>query len=177
VILLQLGPNTPSTLLPVVTFERECIAFFEVIVQIFGVPKSVGQIYGLLYASPYPMGFGGIVERLRISKGSASQGLNLLRSLGAVVEARPKDSETRGAVFEPEMSLRQLVTGVLRERIAPLATPGIARLDRMKICAVQSSEHAEFYLERVHQLETWRKRFTTMLPLLTSVLGPKSENK
>ena len=70
-----------------IAFEGECVAFFAEIVQLFGIPKSVGQIYGLLYASYQPLGFTSIVERLEISKGSASQGLHLLRTLGANIIA------------------------------------------------------------------------------------------
>ena len=65
-------------------FQIQCAEMFAELVQIFGVPKSVGQIYGVLYATPEPLSFSDIVEQLNISKGSASQGLQLLRSLGAV---------------------------------------------------------------------------------------------
>jgi hypothetical protein len=167
------------------TFEDECVLFFAEIVQLFGVPKSVGQIYGLLYASPEPLGFPEIVERLEISKGSASQGLQLLRSLGAIIEAEDTSSSTsglnsprremRGVAYQPELSLRQLVTGVLRERIAPMAQPGADRLKRLKDLAERAPEHTKFYLGRTKQLETWRKRFTTVLPLLTALLGPKKK--
>jgi HTH-type transcriptional regulator, glycine betaine synthesis regulator len=149
-------------------------------VQLFGVPKSVGQIYGILYASPEPVGFPEIVERLGISKGSASQGIQLLKSLGAIVEANfytstsaLNSTRTVRVVYEPELSLRQLVTGVLRERIAPMARPGAEHIKRLKELAKSAPEHTKFYLERTKQLETWRKRFTTILPLLTAVLGPK----
>ena len=156
-------------------FERECVSFFAEVVQLFGVPKSVGQIYGLLYASPEPLGFPDIVERLEISKGSASQGLQLLRSLGAINEAEGADA--RGVVYEPELSLRQLVTGVLRERIAPMASTGADRLKRLKDLAERAPENTKFYLDRTKQLETWRKRFTTVMPLLTALLGPKKKSK
>ena len=170
------------------SFEHECVLFFEEIVQVFGVPKSVGQIYGVLYASPEPLSFSDIVERLDISKGSASQGLQLLRSLGAIVEADPASSTSnfnssrearasRCVVYAPELSLRQLVTGVLRERIAPLATTGTERLNQLKILAEKAPANTKFFLGRAKQLETWRKRFTTVLPLLTAVLGPKRKKK
>jgi len=155
-----------------IAFEAECVAFFAEIVQLFGIPKSVGQIYGLLYASPVPLGFTAIVERLEISKGSASQGLQLLRALGAINEAEQKEGTNRGLSYEPELSLRQLVTGILRERIAPSASAGLDRLKHLKQLAGQSSAHAAFYLERVSQLTTWSKRFTTVLPLLSALLGP-----
>ncbi|MFT3867320.1 MAG: transcriptional regulator [Nibricoccus sp.] len=145
--------------------------------QLFGVPKSVGQIYDLLYASPEPLGFTEIMERLEISKGSTSQGLQLLRALGAIVEAHQTDGATRGVAYEPELSLRQLVTGVLRERIAPMASTGVDRLKRLKDLAEQSPANSKFYLGRAKQLETWRKRFTTVMPLLTALLGPKKKTK
>lgn len=153
------------------------MSFFSDVVQLFGVPKSVGQIYGLLYASPAPLGFPDIVERLEISKGSASQGLQLLRSLGAINEAEDKRNGSRGVAFEPELSLRQLVTGVLRERIAPMASTGADSLKRLKDLAERAPENTKFYLERAKQLETWRKRFTTVMPLLTALLGPKKKSK
>jgi hypothetical protein len=172
------------------SFEQECVLFFAETVQLFGVPKSVGQIYGVLYASPEPLSFSDIVERLDISKGSASQGLQLLRSLGAILEADSAvpstsashlngsgSSGTSRVVYAPELSLRQLVTGVLRERIAPMATTGAGRLKRLKVLAEESSADAKFYLGRAKQLETWRKRFTTVLPLLTTLLGPKKISK
>lgn len=158
-----------------IAFEGECLAFFAEIVQLFGIPKSVGQIYGLLYASPQPLGFSAIVERLEISKGSASQGLQLLRSLGAINEAEEKDGNARGVAYEAELSLRQLVTGVLQERLAPLASAGAQRLKRLKELAVQAPENTAFYLDRTKQLENWRKRFTTVTPLLTALLGPSKK--
>ena len=147
------------------------------------MPKSIGQIYGLLYSSPEPLGFPAIVGRLKISKGSASQGLQLLRSLGAINEAgissisRGAPRASRGFTYEPELSLRQLFTGIMGERIAPLASAGADRLKRMKRLAEQSPAHSEFYLERVSQLTTWRNRFTTVVPLLIALLGPNKKKK
>ena len=169
--------KTFPVLVPIpIVFEAECVAFFAEIVQLFGVPKSVGQIYGLLYASPEPLGFTAIVERLKISKGSASQGLQLLRALGAINESKQKVGANRGASYEPELSLRQLVTGILRERIAPSASAGAARLQHLKLLAGQSPAHSAFYLERVSQLTTWIKRLTTVLPILSALLGPLKKN-
>ena len=143
--------------------------------QLFGIPKSVGQIYGLLYASPQPLGFTAIVERLKISKGSASQGLQLLRTLGAINEAEQKDGTARGVAYEAELSLRQLVTGVLQDRLAPLASAGAQCLKCLKEIAERAPENTKFYLDRTKQLENWRKRFTTVTPLLTALLDPRKK--
>lgn len=191
-------------------FEQECVGFFAEVVHIFGVPKSVGQIYGILYASPLPLSFSDIVEKLEISKGSASQGLALLRSLGAINVADAtlyaigdkqkaqasgsKDGARSGErpnafslplsasdvvrsariTFEPELSLRRLVSGVLKERIAPMAATGTERLARMRKLAEQDGLGNEFYLDRAKQLNSWRKRLKTVLPVLTALLGPKT---
>jgi len=159
--------------------------------QVFGVPKSVGQIYGLLYASPVPLSFSDIVERLEISKGSASQGLQLLRSLGAINEAgvikearngRPEvdpslprsltPSPSTRTAYVPELSLRRLVSGILQEQVKPL-TAGSDRLARLRELAEQGGEGSNFYLDRVKQLETWRRKFKTVFPVLSALLGPK----
>ena len=167
-------------------FARECTEFFAEEVQLFGVPKSVGQIYGLLYASPEPLCFSDIVLRLGISKGSASQGLKLLRSLGAVSLLRPGHSilstYQKSATnlenidyYEPELSLRKLVSGILREQVMPLAAKGAARLNRMCELAKLDNTNRCFYLDRANQLNNWRWLLKAVLPLLTALLGPKSK--
>ena len=160
--------------------------FFEDVVQIFGVPKSVGQIYGILYASRVPLCFSDIVERLEISKGSASQGLQLLRSLGAInlaeasnqstanVESWRAHTDVRREYFEPELSLRKLVGGILSERVAPLAATGSGRLKRLREFAEKSEEWNDFYLDRAKQLDMWRRRLKTVLPLISAFLGTKN---
>lgn len=160
-------------------FEHECCGMFGELVDVLGIPRSVGQIYGALFASPRPLSFSDVVERLEISKGSASQGLQLLRSLGAInisSEQRTTASSQptpRAITYEPELSLRQLMTGVLRERLAPLAAPNAKRLSRLTELAEQTPGDTRFYLERVEQLESWRRSFTTVMPVLTTLLGAR----
>jgi len=212
-------------------FLIECAGFFAEVVQVFGVPKSVGQIYGLLYASPVPLSFSDIVERLEISKGSASQGLQLLRSLGAIkvtgekaratsnrreaeisalsqsLGNRPPEGDALSApsgklaatarrapgattflavrnaggagapariAYAPELSLRKLVSGVMQERIAPLAAARADRLAELRELAKADGEARDFYLDRVRQLETWQRRLKAVMPVLAMLLGPKS---
>ena len=50
----------------------------------FGLPKSYGQIYGLLFCRDESLAMDEVMQLLKISKGSASQGLRALRQLGAV---------------------------------------------------------------------------------------------
>ena len=73
--------------------EIESIDFFVRLMGLLGLPRSVGEIYGLLYFSPHPLPMDQIVSRLGISIGSASQGLKTLRSLKAknLLHSRAKE--------------------------------------------------------------------------------------
>ena len=64
--------------------ELEAIDYFVRFMSLLGMPRSVGEIYGLLYFSPDPLSMDVIAAKLGISIGSASQGLRTLRSLKAV---------------------------------------------------------------------------------------------
>ena len=128
------------------------------------------NLWSALRLAPPPR-FHGNCRALGYQQGSASQGLQLLRSLGAINEAEQKEGATRGVAYAAELSLRQLVTGVLQERLAPLASAGARRLKRLKELAAQAPENTKFYLDRTKQIENWRKRFTTITPLLTALLG------
>jgi DNA-binding transcriptional regulator GbsR (MarR family) len=162
-------------------FERECVDFFIELAQVLSLPRSLGQIYGLLFASPSPLSFTDIVERLEISKGSASQGLQLLRSFGAVRSMRDTDlpgaskgtGDDRRERFVPELSLRRLMGGMLREKIEPLLNNGNVRMRRLREYARQapSPASAKFCLQKVKQLEEWRGQMGLLLPLLKTLFG------
>ena len=64
--------------------EVEGIDYFVRFMNLLGLPRSVGEIYGLLYFSKHPMSMDEIVKRLGMSLGSASQGLRTLRSFKAI---------------------------------------------------------------------------------------------
>lgn len=68
-------------------FEAEIAAVFADLVMLLGLPKSMGEIYGFIFASSEPPTFADIEHKLGLSKGSVSQGLRALRELGAVREA------------------------------------------------------------------------------------------
>jgi len=176
-------------------FVGECVNIFGDAAQIFGVPCSIGQIYGLLFASPVPLSFSDIIVELEISKGSASQGLQFLRNIGAIKIASEKGRTNRSEnrlfsdgtssrekqlggyrreYFEPELSLRKLIGAVLRDRIAPTSELGQGRLRHLRELANRTSEENQFYLSRVRQLEVWQRRLRTVLPILSNLLGSKN---
>ena len=112
-------------------FEMQVIEFFCDGVKILGLPKSIGEIYGLLFISPDPISLDDLVCRLGISKGSASQGLRTLRELGAVKEADVASG--RRVYYEPDVELKQLVGGFIKEQVRPHLASGEEKLVSLKI--------------------------------------------
>ena len=68
---------------PLNQLQIELIDFFARLSPLLGQPRSVTQIYGLLFSSARPLAREEVIELLRISRGSACQGLTLLLRLGA----------------------------------------------------------------------------------------------
>lgn len=149
------------------------IGFFADFVRVLGMPKSVGEIYGLLFVSSSPLALDDLVGMLKISKGSASQGLRSLKELGAVRETfRPAASDRR-TYYEPAVELKRLVGGFIREQIRPHLQSGHAKLGAMRDEAQQIScpERREFVAGRIARVDQWLSRGGKMLPVLQKILG------
>ena len=65
-------------------WESAVVDLFLNAANTFGLPKSYGQIYGLLFCRDEPLAMDEVMDLLQISKGSASQGLRALKQFGAV---------------------------------------------------------------------------------------------
>lgn len=150
-------------------FERECVTLFTDFLHGLGVPNSIGAIYGLLFASPAPLCFADIVQRLGVSKGSVSQGLAYLRQSGAVKIVEINGD--RREFFEPELGLRRLASGLIQEKIQPLAKQTKVAVSRLKQHADDArTDGGKFQMQRIKQLEIWYRQLGRVLPLLQTIL-------
>lgn len=149
--------------------EEEVISFFCDGCRVMGLPKSIGEIYGLLFISQQPLSLDDLVERLGISKGSASQGLKFLRNLGAL-ESEERERKT---YYSPVMNLKSLVGGFIKGEVLPHMESGQEKLRKMKevFQKEEDGELQEFYAERYDKLERWSKQAKVILPLVQRVLG------
>ena len=92
---------------------------------------------GFLFISREPLCQADFVERLSISKGSASQGLSMLKALGALNEATGPDS--RRTYFEANLNLKRLVGGFIRNQIRPHLRSGEEKMDGLHEIADKKS--------------------------------------
>lgn len=153
--------------------EADLVQIFADLVGVFGLPRSYGEIYGLLFASPRPLSFTDLQAKLDLSKGSISQGLHALRDIGAI---RPVDgSDRRREHFAPETELRQLIAGFLKGTVQPNLKNGGARIEavrtRHKASLSARTEENRAVLSRLEKLQAWHRKAGTLLPVITKVLG------
>jgi DNA-binding transcriptional regulator GbsR (MarR family) len=166
----ELGNGTQQQ---VDSIEREVLAVFVDGVRVLGLPPSIGEIYGLLFISQAPLSLDDLVQRLKISKGSASQGLRTLKSLGAVRETNGNGNGERRTYYEPAIELKRLVGGFIREQIRPHLESGQSKVKRLGEVADWETDpqRREFLLERVDRLNHWIRNGSRVLPIIQKILG------
>jgi HTH-type transcriptional regulator, glycine betaine synthesis regulator len=160
-------PSAPSQ--PLTPFQRESIDLFVGAFAVLSMPRSLGEIYGLLYSSEEPLAFDDLVTRLDLSKGSVSEGLRVLRSLGAV-NLVPVDG-SRKDHFTAEISLRRLAGGYLRDRIEPYLRGGETRIESLLRVCDSDPVQKDFQEKRINQLLSWHRFFSKVLPVFKTLAG------
>ena len=163
-------PDTQPPATRLSPLETEIIDLFVQVSRLLGQPRSLAEIYGLLFISPRPLAMDDLIERLQLSKGSASQGLKFLRNLGAVKMVYV--AADRRVHYEAVAELRNLVTRFLRDQIVPDLEQAQSRLERLthivKHSPAEDRAHAN---ARVKMLQSWSKRGRRFLPLVVKIMG------
>lgn len=149
--------------------EVEAIDMFINFLRLIGLPKSVGEIYGLLFVSPQPLAMDEIMARLDISLGAASQGLKLLRSFGAVKAVySPRDRRDH---FVADLELSRFATSFIKEELQPRITRSLERIERMEhLMADLEANDREATRQRIERLRHWLEKGRTMLPWILKFL-------
>jgi len=149
--------------------DIEAIDLFISFLRMVGLPKSVGEIYGLLFASPRPLAMDELTSRLHISTGAASQGLKLLRTLGAV-----KTVYTPGARkdhYAADLELSRFATVFIKEELQPRLARGLERVRRMEALLAELPEaDRKAASDRLTKLRHWLEKGHTMLPWILKFL-------
>ncbi|MDF7825396.1 hypothetical protein P4B35_15325 [Pontiellaceae bacterium B12227] len=150
--------------------EGEVIALFVRMADVLNLPRSVGEIYGILFISSHPLCLDDCRIRLNISKGSTSQGLKILRSFGAIRTVYiPGD---RKDYYVAESSLRKIASGFASEQIQPHVASGHERLERIRDLLDQHDDEQKKELsEKIDLLENWQRRAGKTLPLILKLIG------
>lgn len=166
---LESTPQEPvrTSAPPLNAFQLESVALFVHAFSALSLPRSVGEIYGLLFSTEDPLSLDEVQQRLQLSRGSVSEGLRWLRSLGAVnlvyVPGLRKEH------FTAETSLRKLAAGYLRDRIDPHLENGEARLSALEHSIADGTRSAAFQKSRLGQVRSWYGFFGKILPVIKAL--------
>ena len=153
-----------------VAFEVALVDFFVRGAELLGAPRSVAAIYGIIFASPEPLSFADIEDRLDISKGSISQGLHVLRNIGAIKVVDGNGS--RRDYFAPDLELRKLVVRFLDERLQRQLADGSDRLKQLgRSVPGSGAANTATLRERLRQLKNWHDKTRSVLPVIKTFLA------
>lgn len=176
ILMKETGQAPDAPVAPLSPFEAETVAFFVSGATAFSLPKSVGAIYGLLFASAEPLGLDECMERLAISKGSTSNGLRFLQRVGAIKPIHGVGQ--RRTLFTAELSLRRLVIGLLNDIVVPHLKVSGEQLQNMQAELEKSNgslpaAERKVLEDRLKMLEGWRRKGKFVLPVMEKFLsGP-----
>lgn len=119
-----------------------------------GVPKSLAQIYALVFVSADPVSAQDCVDCLHISRSSAGQGLKTLKEVGAI--RTDFQLGARRETFRIEPDLGKLIQGVLEGRLFPAFEEFFNRLETVEESAASRKE--KFIIQRIEKLRRWSSK-------------------
>jgi len=164
--------NPPADTTTRKAFEQALISVFSELADLFGNPRSHGQVYGILFSSPVPLTMEEITSRIGISMASVSIGLRALEELGAV----ERQVNGKFGVYTARLELKTLVSGFVRQRLVPRLEKSNATLKGLSSLIDQmpaeEAKEAEFRLRRVTQ---WHARAAQFLPMAEKILQSASK--
>ena len=153
--------------------EVEAINLFVQFSRALGQPRSYAEIYGLLFVSHEPLSMDTLIERLNLSKGSASQGLKYLGDLGAVRTVYLAGE--RRTHYEAVAELRNMAGRFLSQQILPHFHGNGERLDRIGAQAQKlSPERRKHVQARIKLLRSWEQNGRRVVPFVLKMLGAKT---
>jgi HTH-type transcriptional regulator, glycine betaine synthesis regulator len=166
-----------TTATQLTAFEAKSVELFVDAAGVLGVPRSIAMIYGVLFGSAHALSFNDIVEKLGISKGSVSQGLRVLREMGAVqVDTRAESSHAgpggggAGSHYRPVIELRILLSRIIADKVQPHLKASAGAIDDLKGLLPEAEAESEVLDNRLRHLRSWQKRSQDLLPLLKAFL-------
>jgi DNA-binding transcriptional regulator GbsR (MarR family) len=149
--------------------EVESIEMFIGFFKLIGLQKSIGEIYGLLFVSPRALPMEEIIDRLGISLGAASQGLKVLRSVGAVkVVYVPGERRDH---FAADLELSKFASAFIKDDLQPRLDRALERIETMETLATELDPALQASAtERLERLKHWLERGEKMLPWILKFL-------
>ncbi|HWW68626.1 MAG TPA: GbsR/MarR family transcriptional regulator [Duganella sp.] len=142
-------PPTPVDVAPLTPLAQRFIMHFGEMGSRWGINRTVGQIYALLYVSAKPLNADEIAESLSFSRSNVSMGLKELQSWRLVkLLHKPND---RREYFEPPKDIWDIFKALLEERRRREIEPTLSML-RDTLLETPSNEADRAAQERMREM-------------------------
>lgn len=123
-----------------------------------GIPRSLAQIYGLLFTSAQPLDAQACADLLQISRSSAGQGLKTLKDLGAIRPTFALGNRSEHYAIEPDLGV--LLKSVLEGRLIPAFQKFFDGVEALS--ALPQDQMTPFLKDRIGKLHRWEKKLETI---------------
>jgi len=159
--------------------SRSKLQFIEAagnLCQELGIPRSLGQIYGLLYLGPKALSLDDISNQLSISKASASGGTRKLIQWQAIRQVWiPGD---RRDFFEARGDLNEITRSAYKSVIKAKLEKSVQKLDQFSAaleedyqCGILENDDYEHCRKALTRIATLQSRVTLLLPILEKLIS------
>ncbi len=145
--------------------EREFVLHFGEMGSRWGINRTVGQIYALLFLSEDPLCADDICERLGFSRSNVSMGLKELQAW-RLVRRRDLAGDRREHFTTPE-DLMVIVRTLVEERKKREIDPTLSKLRELELDG--DADTSAYAADRIHQLRTLIEELTALYEELARI--------
>ena len=140
--------------------EREFILHFGEMGSRWGINRTVGQIYALLFISDEPLCADGICERLKFSRSNVSMGLKELQAW-RLVQRRDRDGDRR-EFFTTPSDLMVIVRTLVEERKKREIDPTLTKLRELELESAEDGQTDSYSAARITELRELIESMTAL---------------
>lgn len=153
---------------PVSEARAEVIDAFEHSAEIYGLNRSYGRLYGILFFENGPISLDELVEKSSYAKSTVSTAMKQMEQLH-LVDRRSIPGEGKKAFYEAETHFWRVVQEFLRREVQREIEIMTRALDSAEEHLEEiDGERAEPELERIRSLKKTYGRSQTLVRILTS---------
>lgn len=141
----------------------------------FGLNNIMAQLYAVLYLNDKPLSLDDMVDKLKISKGSASINIRALERYGVVRKVWVKGS--RKDFYEAEYDIYKVITDRIKSmaqsrllEVADMIDSSNRILDSIEQLDTQTMAEVEAYKQKLAKLKTLHDQAQSLLGLFNSSL-------
>ena len=131
-------------------FEQEFVLHFGEMGSRWGINRTVGQIYAVLFLSEKPMNAEQITEALGVSRSNTSMGLKELQAWNLVRQSHVPDD--RRDYFTTPGDLWEIVRTLVAERRKREIDPTLTKLRELEMQGADGDPYAEARVSELREL-------------------------